>query len=107
MYDEFPHEAVKVVKTEISDGAGGSKVEWQTEGEPFPAFLDTPTSKELVYAMQIKVELDRYMYFPYGAVTLSKKDRIRCDGVDYEVTGNPEDQGGMHEVMRVPLKEVQ
>ena len=103
-YDEFPHVVDALVETKVPNGSGGFKVVW-LPGKTINALMDTPSSKEQLYAMQMAKSLDRFMYYPYG-VDLSSYKRFSFDGVTYETAGASEDQGGMHEVMRVALKKV-
>jgi len=104
MYDEFPHEIIVLEQKTIPDGRGGSRKEW-TVASTIYGFMDTPTSKELLYAMQMAKKLDRYLYYPFGQ-QIDSKARLRFENVDYELAGEGEDQGGMNEIMRVALKKV-
>lgn len=104
MYDEFPHIVTLIALEEISDGSGGKVKKWSPK-ETFQGFMDTPTAQEQLYAMQMSQKLDRYFYYPYGQ-ELPPNYRIRFENIDYEIAGEGEDQGGMHEVMRMPLKKV-
>ncbi|MGE7092532.1 phage head closure protein [Lysinibacillus sp. NPDC048646] len=101
-YDEFPHTVEVVEKKRISDGAGGFKTDWSPI-DTIEAFVDTPTSKERYYAYQTDNPLERYMYYPYRT-DLTAFMRLRFEGEIYAFAGRPEDQGGMHEKMRVALK---
>ena len=103
-FDEFPHEIEILKQQSVPDGSGGSSKQWVLIST-FDGFMDTPTSKELLYAMQMAKKLDRYLYYPYGH-QLDSTARLRFENVDYELAGEGEDQGGMHEIMRVPLKKV-
>ncbi|MED4461859.1 phage head closure protein [Metabacillus fastidiosus] len=105
LHDEFPHEVTIQELASVSDGGGGHKKAWTTfltmEG-----FMDTPTSKERYEAMQLNNPLDRYLYYPYR--TDIKTDmRAVFEEETYEIVGRPEDQGGQHEIIRLPLKLVQ
>lgn len=102
--DEFPHEVTLLTLKEVNDGMGGKTKKW-VPGETLFGFMDTPTAKEQLYAMQMSQKLDRYFYYPYGQ-ELPPNYRIRFENIDYEIAGEGEDQGGMHEVMRMPLKKV-
>lgn len=102
MYDEFPHEVDVLEKRKTSDGAGGFKLQW-VPVETIAAFVDTPSSKEQYYAQQLGNPLSRYMYYPYRADFKSDM-RLQYEGEIYEFAGRAEDQGGMHEIMRVALK---
>lgn len=100
--DEFPHAVEIVEKKKIPDGAGGSSTIWVTV-DTIDAFVDTPSSKEQYYAQQLGNPLSRYMYFEYRTDILATMN-LRFEGETYALAGRPEDQGGMHEVMRVALK---
>ncbi|MFL0365377.1 phage head closure protein [Pseudobacillus sp. 179-B 2D1 NHS] len=102
LHDEFPHEVTFTALTSIPDGGGGSEKEWK----PFTTiegFMDTPTSRERYEAMQLNNQLDRYLYYPYGT-EVKPNMRVTFEGETYEIAGRPEDQGGQHEIMRLPLK---
>lgn len=101
-FDEFPHKVEVVEKKRVPDGAGGFKTEW-VEVDAIEAFIDTPTSKEKLFAHQVQNPLDRYMYYPYRT-DLKSDMRLRFEGEIYAFAGRPEDQGGQHEIMRVALK---
>lgn len=103
-FDEYPHTVECLDEVSASDGMGGMEKIWLPV-DTVAVFLDTPNSQELLYAMQMNRFLDRHMYYPYG-LELSEYERFRFEGVDYEPSGDEEDQGGMHEVMRMPLKRV-
>lgn len=107
MMDEFPHEAVPVEVAETTYDRFGNPIPGEIiEGEPFECFIDTPTATEAYNALKLEYKLDRYMYYPYGAVELNVDDVIAHEDVQYKVNRKPEDQGGMHEIMRVSLEEV-
>lgn len=105
--DEFPHTATVLHFVEGSEDELGNVQdgEWLTLYDVFACFIDTPTATEKYNAMQIKHQLDRYMYYAYGA-DIKPNIRIRFDGIEYEVETDAEDQGGMNEIMRVALKRV-
>lgn len=102
LYDEYPHTVTFQTITKVSDGAGGSTQLW-TDVLSFDAFLDTPSSRELFTAQQLQNPLDRNLYYEYRT-DVSEKMRCTCEGETYELIGKPQDQGGQHEVMKVPLK---
>ena len=103
-FDEFPHKIIKLELQTVKDGMGGSTKRWNPNGD-FDGFMDTPTTKEQLEAMQMSVTLDRYLYYPF-TLELPSNARVRFEKIDYEIVGEGEDQGGMHEKMRVPLKKV-
>lgn len=108
MNDEFPHNVVikQFVEGE-DDGFGGStKPEWTVKEANFTCFIDTPNATERYNAMQLNHKLDRYMYFPYRTDIIPGM-RVIHDDITYETETKAEDQGGMHEIMRIALKEVQ
>jgi len=100
--DEFPHEIEVVQKKKVSDGAAGFETKWHPV-DTIECFVDTPTSKEQYYAQQLGNPLERYMYYEYRT-DLTSSMRLRFEGAIYAFAGRPEDQGGMHEKMRVALK---
>lgn len=100
--NEFPHTVEIVEKRKVPDGAGGSTTTWVTVAT-LEAFVDTPTSKEQYYAQQLNNPLSRYMYYQYRT-DLTSAMQLRYENEIYAFAGRPEDQGGMHEKMRVALK---
>ena len=107
MNDEFPHTVViKEYVSGIDDGMGGEKPpDWVEKEADFACFIDTPTAKEVYNAMQLNHKLDRYMYFPYRTDIMPGM-RVIHDDTIFEIETKAEDQGGMHEIMRIALKEV-
>lgn len=101
-HDEYPHDVVFQVFTKVSDGAGGSTKSWKNTLY-IKGFLDTPSSREIFQAMQLHAPLDRNLYFPYRN-DVNETMRCTCEGDQYELIGKPQDQGGQHEIMKVPLK---
>lgn len=105
MYDEYPHVVALQEYVEVQDKYGNVlKQDW-TDGEAIQCFIDTPSAKEQYNAMQINSRLDCYMYYPYRT-DLKKGMQLRYEGELYEINRKPEDQGGMHEIMRASLAEV-
>lgn len=102
LYDEYPHIVTFQTLTKVSDGAGGSTKLW-ADVLTIDAFLDTPSSHEIFAAMQLQNPLDRNLYYEYRN-DINEKMRCTCEDVTYELIGKPQDQGGQHEVMKVPLK---
>lgn len=84
---------------------GGSKESWEPFGEPFPAYVSTPSTKDRVYAMQLNTEYDRKLHAPFG-VDVNKTDRIRFKSEDYEIVGDIENLAEMDEIIRIRLKKV-
>jgi len=104
MYDEFPHNAKIKEEKSVSNGSGGSTKKWEVTSE-FECFMDTPSTSRLVEMKQLGVSFHRDMYFPYE-IEISATARIEFGGVEYTAAGEAEDQGGMNEIMRLPLKRV-
>ncbi|HGQ2848705.1 TPA: phage head closure protein [Streptococcus pneumoniae] len=105
MYDEFPHVAKIKEEKSVSNGSGGSTKKWEVTSE-FECFMDTPSTSRLVEMKQLGVSFHRDMYFPYE-IEIPTTARIEFEGVEYTAAGEAEDQGGMNEIMRLPLKKVQ
>lgn len=105
MYDEFPHVAKIKEEKSVSNGSGGSTKKWEVTSE-FECFMDTPSTSRIVEMKQLGVSFHRDMYFPYE-IEIPATARIECEGVEYTAAGEAEDQGGMNEIMRLPLKKVQ
>jgi SPP1 family predicted phage head-tail adaptor len=104
LYDEFPHEVIIQSLEAIYDDSGGFEKDWLTI-DTIDAFIDTPTSVESFKAQQLQTKLDRFMYCEY-LEDLTADMRILFGSEVYEFAGDPMDQGGMNEIMRVPLKKV-
>lgn len=105
-YEEFPHSAIIKEYVSADDGMGGEKPpDWVEKENDFSCFIDTPTAKEQYNAMQLNHKLDRFMYYPYRTDIVPGM-RVIHDDTIYETETKAEDQGGMHEVMRISLKEV-
>lgn len=102
LHDEYPHPVTFQTYSKVSDGAGGHVQNW-IDVLTIDAFLDTPSSREIFTAMQLQNPLDRNLYYEYRT-DINEKMRCTCEGETYELTGKPQDQGGQHEVMKVPLK---
>ena len=101
-HDEYPHHVAFQSLIKVPDGAGGFKPTWTTVLH-IQGFLDTPSGREIFQAMQLQTPLDRNLYYPYRT-DVNEKMRCTCDGETYELIGKPQDQGGQHEIMKVPLK---
>lgn len=103
---EYPHNLTFQQLTKVSDGGGGFTQLWTTK-VTVQGFLDTPSSREVFEAQQLNNPLDRNLYFPYrNDITADMRCVYQHHGITetYELIGNPQDQGGQHEVMLVPLK---
>lgn len=102
LLDEYPHEVTFWESRKIPDGAGGYENGWAAV-LTISGFMDTPSSREIFQAMQLQNPLDRNLYYPYRT-DVNEKMRCTFEGETYELIGKPQDQGGQHEVMKVPLK---
>lgn len=100
--DEFPHSITVWEQRSIPDGGGGFEKGWAAFVD-MKGFMDTPASQERYEAQQLNNPLDRYLYYPYRT-DITSVMRVTYEGDTYEVAGRPEDQGGMHEIMRLPLR---
>ncbi|STY76141.1 Uncharacterised protein [Macrococcoides caseolyticum] len=68
-------------------------------------FMDTPsTSEELKYKNMGK-DLSRQLYLPYGS-DIKSTDTVTFENVKYRIIGDLEDQGGQHEVIKIPLSRI-
>lgn len=104
LHDEFPHQVIFQKLTKISDGAGGHTSLWKNE-LILNGFMDTPNSRETFQAQQLENPYDRNLFFSYRT-DVTEDMRCTCEGINYELIGHPQDQGGQHEIMLVPLKVV-
>lgn len=102
LQDEYPHTVTFQSLKKVSDGAGGYVEKWSNV-LTLTCFMDTPSSREIFQAMQLQNPLDRNLYYPYRT-DVNEKMRCTFEGETYELIGKPQDQGGQHEVMKVPLK---
>lgn len=104
--DEFPHDIDIITRVVTETGSYPNYEEVVQETVvPVKGFMDTPsTSERLVYHNMDK-QLTRALYVPYS-VTPKHTDIIMYDAKEYEIVGDVEDQGGQHEVNRIPVKEV-
>lgn len=105
LYDEYPHVVTFQMYAKVPDGAGGYVQDW-VDTLTIDAFMDTPSSREIFAAMQLQNPLDRNLYYAYRT-DVNEKMQCIYEGETYELTGKPQNQGGQHEVMKVPLKLVQ
>lgn len=102
--EEFPHTIEVERKTVVVDhDSYPPKEVVNVSSETMKAFMDTPSTSQLVDFKAIGVELSRMLFVPYGA-DIKRTDIIIYDDVKYKLNGDLEDQGGQHEVYRVPLK---
>ncbi|MEK4700367.1 phage head closure protein [Solibacillus sp. FSL R7-0668] len=104
MYDEFPHEVTLKVLKNVPNGSGGVTKKWVPERN-VDCFVDTPSTNRLVEASKLGITIHRDLYCEYGE-EIPTTVRIEYEGIDYVMSGDTEDQGGMHEVLRIPLKKV-
>lgn len=103
MHDEYPHDIIFLKQSKVPDGGGGGNVlEWVKVLE-FKGKMDTPSSREIFQAHQLNNPLDRNLFFPYRT-DVTPDMRCQFEGDTYDLVGKPQDQGGEHEVMLVPLK---
>jgi SPP1 family predicted phage head-tail adaptor len=100
--DEFPHAVTFKQLQTVPDGGGGSTKVW-VDYATIDGFMDTPSSREVYEAHQLNNPLDRHLYYPHRT-DISTTMRVLYESETYEVTGRPQDQGGMQEVMRLPLR---
>lgn len=104
LHDEFPHTVRFQQLVKVSDGLGGFSSLW-TDSVVLNGFLDTPSSRETFQAQQLENPYDRNLFYPYRT-DITEAMRCTCEGINYELVGHPQDQGGQHEIMLVPLKVV-
>lgn len=104
-YDEFPHTVELIERGALRDSyEGGKQYDWKSVGV-FKGFMDTPTPNEQLRFHQMDLQVDRAMYTRYS-IPLDRINRIRYDGVIYEIVGEPSDQGGMKEINRTMLRKL-
>lgn len=106
--NEFPHKAKLIIPgQQVSDGGGGYTIEESTTQE-IQCFIDTPNSSQKFNAMKLNQQLDRYMYVPYSLLEVidTKTMTLEYSNKMFEFSSELEDQGGMNEVLKVALKEV-
>lgn len=104
MRKRFPHVVEIIAKVPGGeDDSGGFGEDNKKTLFQMVAFVDTPSSKERYTAMQLQNPLDRYMYYPYRKDML-ETHFVLLDEDEYRIAGRPEDQGGQHKIMRVPLQ---
>ncbi|WP_353419229.1 hypothetical protein PYH66_13960 (plasmid) [Staphylococcus delphini] len=102
--EEFPH-LITVERKEVTvdHNTYPPKEVSEVSSQKLKAFMDTPTTSQLADFKAIGVELSNMLFVPYGA-DIKRTDIIIYDDVKYKLNGDLEDQGGQHEVYRVPLK---
>lgn len=108
MYDEFPHTAtLKELVSVQNVGSIGTTKKWLPleENSELECFVDTPTTDRIVEASKLGITIHRDLYCEYG-IEISPEWRIEYEGQDYAIAGDIEDQSGMHEIVRIPLKRV-
>lgn len=104
MYDEFPHVAEIMEQKAVPNGSGGTTKQWMKTGE-IDCFINTPTTSRLVEASKLGITVHRVMYCPYDT-PIPSTARIVYENVEYTMSGDVEDLGSMHEIVRIPLKKV-
>lgn len=100
----YRHTIEILVQKRVPDGEGGSTTQWVTD-KSFKGLMDTPNTSKQLQAMQMSKRLDRELYYAHG-IEFPGTARIRCDGVQYEQMGLPENQGGQDRFMLIPLTEI-
>lgn len=105
-YAEFPHQITIERVTTLNDTSTYPPKQIQDKTiTNTNAFLDTPSTSQKAEFKTLGVELSRMLYVPYN-VDIKRSDVIVFEGVRYKLNGDLEDQGGQHEVNRVPLVRV-
>ncbi len=102
---EFPHEISIITRKTIQSGSYPFKEEVVETVIMVNGFMDTPSTSERLTFHNMQKQLTRALYVPYR-VKPKHTDIIMHDGKEYEIIGDVEDQGGQHEVNRIPLKGV-
>ncbi len=102
---EFPHEINIITRTVTKSDTYPFKETVSETVTDVKGFMDTPSTSERLNYHNMQKNLTRALYVPYS-VKLERTDVIMYDGKEYEIIGDVEDQGGQHEVNRIPLKEV-
>lgn len=104
--DEFPHAITIERVTTLNDTSTYPPKQIQDKTiTNTNAFLDTPSTSQKAEFKALGVELSRMLYVPYN-VEIKRSDVIVFEGVRYKLNGDLEDQGGQHEINRVPLVRV-
>lgn len=102
---EFPHDVDIITRATVRSESYPYTEEVQETVVPVKGFMDTPSTSQSLQFHQMKLTLSRVLYAPYE-VQLKRTDVIMYDGKEFEIIGDAEDQGGQHEVNRIPLKAV-
>ncbi|MBY0157274.1 phage head closure protein [Cytobacillus oceanisediminis] len=100
--DEFPHSVTFWEQRNIPDGGGGHEKGYAAVLQ-INGFMDTPSSREVYEAQKLDNPLERVLYYPYRT-DITTDMRVSFESETYEITGRPQDQGGQHEIMRLPLR---
>ncbi|MGX2958042.1 phage head closure protein [Peribacillus sp. JNUCC 23] len=106
IHDEYPHKVTFQSFQKIPDGAGGYTQAWINVIVDMDAFCDSPTTqdaREMFLAQQLTNPFDRVLFYEYRT-DINEKMRCVFENEIYELAARPSDQGGAHEIMRVPLK---
>lgn len=100
---EFPHTVEIVKRALVSNSYDDGKVyDWKTIST-IHGFVDTPSTSEQLKYHQMDVQVDSALYTPYN-VNLERINRIKYEGIVYEIIGDLQDQGGLHEYYRTMLR---
>ena len=100
----FTHTISILEYKSTSNGMGGTVKQWVPVGT-FKGFMDTPSSRSQLLAMQMQKTLDRELYYPINIV-IPPKSRLKFGSVEYEQVGKPINQGGQDKYLCLQLKEV-
>ncbi|WP_414052888.1 phage head closure protein [Macrococcus animalis] len=65
-------------------------------------FMDTPSTSEQLKYKNMQKDLSRQLYLPYDS-DIKSTDTVTFESVRYRIIGDIEDQGGQHEVIKIPL----
>lgn len=68
-------------------------------------FMDTPETSEKESYKNMEKTLSRQLYLPYGS-DIKSTDTVTFENVKYRIIGDIEDQGGQHEVIKIPLNRI-
>lgn len=103
--DQFPHEISIITRKKVRSGSYPYTEEIIETVVSVDGFMDTPSTNESLRFHQMELSVSRFLYVPYE-VQPQRTDIIMYDAQEYEIIGAPEDQGGQHEINRIPLRAV-
>lgn len=104
--EEFPHDIDIITRVVTETGSYPNYEEVVQETVvPVKGFMDTPSTSERLVYHNMEVSLDRVLYLPFH-IELKHTDVIFHDGIEYELKGKPQDQGGQNLINSIPLREV-